>query len=172
MTILDSLEAIRVFLEENVAQNILLQKEETEDPTQEKTYVHPSVGVCYFPHKNFEPHKFRIPCILIMLDEDTDRDTGDTTAVRLVFGTYGGGNYDCQDAGIPDNQGYIDLLNLMEQIKQALMSQTILGGQCSISKPYVIGIYDTKVTWPYWYGYSTFSAEKVAAQPTPGAMDF
>lgn len=172
MTILDSLQAIRSFLDSNVAQKILMQNENAEDPSAEGTYVHPTVDVCYFPHRNFEPRQFRVPCILVMLDEDDDRDDGSTTAIRLVFGAYGGGNYEGAVTGIPDNRGYIDLLNLMEKAKEALLSEGIIIGQCSISRPYKIGMYDTQVTWPYWYGYSIFSAERADSVPVPGALNF
>lgn len=167
MTLLDALKAMQQFLKENVAEKILLQKEPEQgavsDPSQSNSYVHPSVTIIRMPHENFDPTGYRVPFLAVCMDTDVDDDDGHTADFRIVAGVYGGGNYDgdTDPEGIPDNKGYIDLINLLEKVKISIASASILGGMCVVRKPFSIKFYDDD-TWPYWYGYLSFTAEMPA----------
>ncbi len=158
MTVLDALKDIQTFVSSEIeTQNILLQKEETAEAPE---YVAPYVELCFFPHKNFMPIGFQSPGVLVAMDESTDGAQENTISVRLLCTTYGGGYYKDEneiETGIPDAKGYIDLLNLMERLKIALVRQSVIG-RCAINKPVTMGIYDTETSYPYWYGYLTFDA--------------
>lgn len=174
MTALDALNALQEFLKTNVAEKIKLQKEpgqdELPDPTKEKSYVHPSVPLIHMAHKNFDPAGYRVPFLSVMFDSDDDDDGDRTMSIRLVGGVYGGGNYagDIDPEGIPDNQGYLDLLNLLEKAKTALLRETVIGGASTVRKPVRMQMYDDADTWPYWYGSLTFD---VALPPAQAVLD-
>lgn len=161
MTARDTLDALQAFLKERVAEHILLQREpmqgEESAPTEPDSYVHPSVPIIRLPHQNFNPDGFQVPFLAVCFDSDDDGDDEHTMDIRLVAGIYGGGNYegDADPDGIPDNKGYLDLINLMEKAKLELLSEGIIGGACRVCKPVSMKPYDED-TWPYWYGNITF----------------
>lgn len=153
MTTQDALDDLQEFLERAVEElDLRCQKEETDPPE----YVAPCVIQCYLPHKNFSPWDFQVPGIFIALDTQEDTGTENVIDVRLVCMTYGGGVY--PGTKIPDASGYKDLLSLMERIKTALISQQAIG-RGSLRKPVTMGMYDTELSWPYWYGYLRFSLD-------------
>lgn len=162
MTARDTLDALQSFLKEKVAGKILLQREpeqgEESAPKEPDSYVHPSVPIIRLPHQNFNPDGYRVPFLAVCFDSDDDGDDEHTMDIRLVAGTYGGGNYDgdTDPEGIPDNLGYLDLINLMEKAKQELIAEGIIGGACRVCKPVSMKPYDED-TWPYWYGNITFT---------------
>lgn len=158
MVALDFLKELKQFLTEDVANKIELQKEDTE-PAE---YVHPYVEICYLPHKNFSPYDFQVPLILIAIDDATDGANDHQLNIRLTLATYGGGFY--QDTKIPDAKGYIDLINLIEFTRQALITKSIIGGTGRIERPVSYGMYDTELIYPYWYGYISFTASIQATE--------
>lgn len=157
MTVLDTLKSLKTFLEETIKeQNLKFQKEDTEDEL-----VAPYVEICYFPHKNFTPFGFSSPAVLISFDGDSDEAKENALDIRLIFSTYGGGYY--QNTTIPDSKGYIDLINLMELLKIAIVNQWTFGGG-TLEKPINMGMYDTELAWPYWYGYISFTVQIPATE--------
>ena len=93
-----------------------------------------------------------------MIALDTAEDTGqeNTLDVRLVCTTYGGGMY--RDTQIPDASGYKDLLSMMERLKTSLITQWALG-RGNLRRPLEMGMYDSELSWPYWYGYLRLSLD-------------
>lgn len=163
MTPLDFLESLKTFLAENVAAKITLQSEGS-DPIE---YVNPYVEIVYLPHKNFTPYSFQVPYMMVSLDEGADEAQEHQVDIRINCATYGGGFYldeDGEPTKIPDAQGYKDLLNLMEFIRQALLNSPIIGGKGRVLKPVTYGMYDTELVWPYWYGHLSFSVSLLATE--------
>lgn len=153
MTTQDALDDLQSFLETTVQDlKMKYQQEETDPPV----YVTPYVAQCYLPHKNFSPVNFQTPGILIALDTTDDTGSENTVDVRLVCMAYGGGFY--ADTQIPDASGYKDLLSMMERIKTALITQQAIG-RGGLRKPITMGMYDSELSWPYWYGYLKFSLD-------------
>ncbi len=151
MTALMALKELKKFLENEVAKKIKLQKEDSNE------FVNPTVELMYLPHNNFLPQDFQVPYIFVSLDSGTDGADGNAVDVRLTFATYGGGYY--KDTNIPDAKGYIDLINLLELCKNQLIENYIIGEKLTLDMPMKYGTYDTEVTWPYWYGYLSFSID-------------
>lgn len=157
MTILDTLKSLKIFVETTIKeQNFKFQKENTQDEL-----VTPYVEICYFPHKNFIPFGFESPAILISFDNDNDGANEHSVDIRLICSTYGGGYY--ENTAIPDNKGYIDLINLMERLKISIINKWTFGS-ATLEKPVQIGIYDTELSWPYWYGYISFTLQIPATE--------
>lgn len=157
MTVVDALKGLKKYIEREIAPSIKLQEENEE--AGEVTFVNPYVEICHFPHKNFFPMKFRAPGILITIGEAPDDGDESTISVIIQCITYGGGFYKDESGNelkIPDAEGYLDLLNLMELIRQKLIERHVIEECAVIEKPITIGMYDTEIVWPYWYGYVKF----------------
>lgn len=149
------LQALKIFIEEKVASKITLLKERSVP----EEYVNPFVGIITLPHKNFMPVNFQVPHILIGLEKGTNNmDKNHTINIRIQCATYGGEYQFEEDANIPDEKGYLDLLNLLERVMHELLQATVIGN-CTIDTEFDYGIYDDEMTYPYWYGYIRFSIE-------------
>lgn len=157
MTAVESLQALKKFVEEEVASKILLQKES--EAMAEPEYVNPYVAILTLPHKNFMPVNFQVPYILIGLTNGTDGAEEHPLNIQMQFATYGGNIAFKETANIPDSSGFIDLLNLIEKTKQKLVQEAVINGCGVVNKPIMYGIYNEEVTYPYSYGYMTFDLQ-------------
>ena len=155
MTALEALNALKTFIEENVASTILLQKES--NTTEEPEMVHPYVALMVLPHKNFSPVAFQVPHILIGFVNGTDGANDHPLQIQMQFATFGG-DVD-EELNIPDSSGYIDLLNLIERTKNALIQATVINDCGVVDRPIMYGVYTEQLTYPYWYGYMTFDLQ-------------
>lgn len=157
MTVVEALQALKKFIEQEVASKILLQKES--DAMSEPEYVHPYVELITLPHKNFTPVNFQVPYILIGLANGTDGAEEHPLNIQIQFATYGGNIVFKETANIPDSSGYINLLNLIELTKQKLVQEAVINECGVVNKPIMYGIYSEEITYPYWYGYLTFDLQ-------------
>lgn len=170
MTALDALKSLKKFIEENVAENLKLQKELSNPPE----YVNPYVSIITLPHKNFMPVNFQVPYILIGMENGTENTDENKLQIRIACATYGGNVAFQEQNNIPDEQGYIDLLTMLERIKAKLINEAIIEGDCGVEKPITYGIYDEQLTYPYWYGYLQFAVQIpiIEAKLTPTMREF
>lgn len=148
MTVTDTLDAIKKFIEDEIASQMEFQKEQS-DPVE---YVNPFVAKITLPHKNFMPVDFQVPFILVGLGQGEDSAEETTLSIRILCATYGGEIVD----GIPDESGYEDLLRLIETIKAKLIEKAVINGAGTVNRPITYGIYDSEIVYPYWYGYVQF----------------
>ena len=88
------------------------------------------------------------PCVIVKLDEATDREEGSLDAtrvnVRILVGTY--------DES-PDCQGYRDVLNIIEKIRQDLLTLPgrIFDKRYSLMMPMKNYLFDEQA-WPIYFG--------------------
>lgn len=157
MTAVEALNALKAFVEKNVASKILLQKEGL--ATAKPEYVHPYVSLIALPHKNFMPVNFQVPYILIGLQTGTDAADEHPLSIQIQFATFGGDIRFKETANIPDSSGYIDLLNLIELTKEQLIQAAVINKCGVVNKPILYGVYNEQITYPYWYGYMTFDLQ-------------
>ena len=153
MTALQALKDIKKLIEDEVASKVKLQKEKS-NPAE---YVHPYVALLSMPHKNFIPSNCQVPYIMIGVETESDDGEEHELNVLIQFATFGGGYYD-RELMIPDDKSTIDLLNVIELTKQALLTQTVIGS-CSVDRPMTSGIYSEMLTYPYSYGYLAFKVQ-------------
>ena len=151
MTIIDTLNKIKKFIEDEVASDMKFQKEGS-NPIE---LVNPYVGVMSLPHKNFMPVDFQVPFIIVGLANGTDDRDENKLLIRISCATYGGEITD----GIPNTTGYVDLLNLIERIKLKLIEHSVINGAGTVHKPFNYGIYNEQLVYPYWYGYLEFEIQ-------------
>lgn len=154
MTVVECLEDLKTFLEKKVAPTILLRKEGL---TTEEEFVHPYVALLTLPHKNFMPVNFQVPHMIVGLSNGLDASEHSVN-IRIQFATIGGNAVFKETANLPESDGYIDLLNLMERTKEKLVNAAVIGS-CVIEKSFDYGIYDEQVTYPYCYGYLNFTMQ-------------
>lgn len=153
LSITGCLESLREFLEKEVAPEISLLKEKSEM----KEYVNPYVGLVTLPHKNFMPVNFQVPHILIgLVSGSNDASNDNKVDIRIQCATYGGDIQFEEDANLPDETGYVDLLNLEELVMHKLIQKAVIGN-CVVDTNFSFGIYDEEFTYPYWYGYIQFT---------------
>lgn len=88
------------------------------------------------------------PCVIVKVDESTDSEEGTLTQtrirMRLLVGTY--------DES-PDCQGYRDVLNIIETIRQSLetMPERVLDGRYRMEMPLTHALFDDQ-PWPIFFG--------------------
>lgn len=88
------------------------------------------------------------PCVIVKVDESTDSEEGTLTQtrirMRLLVGTY--------DES-PDCQGYRDVLNIIETIRQSLetMPERVLDGRYRMAMPLTHALFDDQ-PWPIFFG--------------------
>lgn len=153
MTALDTLKALKKFIQTEVAEEMKLLKEHTENE-----YVHPNVFMMTVPHKNFVPVDFAVPFILVGLSEGADDGDENTLNIRIMCSTYTSGVYD-NELKLPSEKGYLDLMNLLERIKLKLTEKAVINGQGTVTKPINYGVYTEQLTYPFNYGYLTFGVQ-------------
>ena len=88
------------------------------------------------------------PCVIVKLDEATDREEGSLDAVRInvriLVGTY--------DES-PDCQGYRDVLNIIEAVRQCLltMPDRVLAKRYRLEMAMKSYLFDEQA-WPIYFG--------------------
>ena len=88
------------------------------------------------------------PCVIVKLDDATDREEGTLTQtrvnVRILVGTY--------DES-PDCQGYRDVLNIIETVRQDLLTLPgrVLDGRYRREMPMKNYLFDEQA-WPIYFG--------------------
>jgi hypothetical protein len=93
--------------------------------------------------KDFEAN---FPCIIVKFDEGTDKEenTSDATriAVRILVGAY--------DES-PDCQGYRDVMNILETIRQELLTARYLERKYKLEMPFKWYLFEDQ-PWPVFFG--------------------
>lgn len=155
MTAMDFLKALKKYIECEVCSKVKLQADNSAE------YVNPPCYIMHLPNENFNPKGFTVPFVAIELDNAEDAVEDNTLDIRITVATYGGGYYLDEEESrteIPDGNGYIDLINTIEILKQSLLKNPTTDGSGTISKPMNYGTYDVDAPFPYWYGFLKFSA--------------
>lgn len=115
--------------------------------------------------KNYGASDFdsNFPCVIVKLLEQTDREErgndGTTVKVAILTGIYDESR-ECQ--------GYIDILNLQERIREYLLEYRLLGERYLLVMPLVSKLIESE-SWPVYWGEQTMTY--IAARPVMG-MDW
>jgi hypothetical protein len=100
------------------------------------------------PDGGYGPEDFEanFPCIIVKFDEGTDKEenTADATriAVRILVGIY--------DES-PDCQGYRDVMNIIETIRQDLLTSRYLERKYRLEMPFKWYLFEDQ-PWPVFFG--------------------
>lgn len=86
------------------------------------------------------------PCIIVKLDEGRDKEENASDAtlidVRILVGTY---------HASPDCQGYRDVLNILERIRQDLLTSRYLERRYRLEMPFKWYLFEDQ-PWPIFFG--------------------
>jgi len=117
-------------------------------PTQKGEYTAPKIARGYLPAKNPKSDQEDIPCVIVRLlgDETTDEDT--TAQVKII----------CIAYSEDDEQGWRELLTIMDPIKTYLLEHRNIGGCYRIGLPMKRDIPEEQGP-PEWYGTFTLNIE-------------
>jgi hypothetical protein len=93
-----------------------------------------------------EDFEANFPCIIVKFDEGTDKEenTSDATrvTVRILVGVY--------DES-PDCQGYRDVMNIIEMIRQDLLTTRYLDRKYKLEMPFKWYLFEDQ-PWPVFFG--------------------
>ena len=93
-----------------------------------------------------EDFEENFPCIIVKFDEGTDKEENapDATriSVRILIGAY--------DSS-PDEQGYRDVMNIMETIRQEFLSARYLERRYRLEMPFKWYLFEDQ-PWPVFFG--------------------
>lgn len=104
-------------------------------------------------NKKIEPQGYsaadfesNFPCVIVKFDETTVREEGALNALRtnILFLV---GIYDKS----PDNQGYRDVLNIIDTIEQEILENRILEKKYRLEMPLKSYLFDEQ-PWPVFFG--------------------
>lgn len=168
------LETLQVFLQQNVAARIKLQK-----PTEDKTFelVSPTVHVGWIPPKlpdNMRPEELlqdvpATPCIIVGMDDGEDDGSSASMDIRLTFVTYSRGTI--RDGKLmPNFEGYKDVINLRTRAREELAKAAVIGGKTTVQQPFTWGMYEDQ-PYPHWMGWLRFKLSCVSMNHVPGILD-
>ncbi|WP_034439437.1 hypothetical protein [Clostridium ihumii] len=157
MTDIEVLDAIVLFLKENVASNIKLKKPPEDNKIEGKyELVNPAIFSGWLPHKNYlENYEYDIPGIIVMIDNGSDDYDNSLLNIRLKITTYDPGKFDGEKL-TPNMDGYKDLLNIITKIRRELSQNPIIKEKVSVNKP-IDWVMDKEVIYPYWSADLTFT---------------
>jgi hypothetical protein len=94
-----------------------------------------------------EDFEANFPCVVVKLDEGTDKEENAPDAtrigVRILVGVY--------DEN-PNCQGYRDVMNIMETIRQDLLTTRYLERKYRLEMPFAWYLFEDQ-PWPVFFGY-------------------
>ena len=153
------LEALKSFLEEEVASQIKFKKANDEN-VMNYELVNPSVYIGWVPpNGNLSKEiDLSVPCILVGHDEGEDDGKDATLDIRLSFILFNPGFKGNDNNLTPDYEGYKDLLTLVHRVKRAFQTQKIIKETTTIRNPIKWGMY-LEQPYPYWHGWLTFKVQ-------------
>lgn len=101
----------------------------------------PQVFLEQLPQKSASSQEEDFPFIIVRAAGGEDADGNKSTMkINLIIGTYS-----------KDDDGFIDVLNLFEGIRQALLKKRIVGKSFRMELPFVWRLFDEQ-PWPGWIG--------------------
>lgn len=101
----------------------------------------PSIHLGFLPQKTHATIEIpEFPFIIIRPLEGQDEVSNNKTHIKLLFGTES-----------PDNDGFMDVLNLMERVRISLLKVGVLDSRYAIERPYKWKFYDEQ-PFPEWVG--------------------
>ncbi|WP_440831781.1 hypothetical protein [Paenibacillus sp. 22594] len=123
------LQAIKKYIEELVSDNVQTK---------------PAVHIGFLPPKTKETAgESEFPFILVRPTVGEDKQDDSKVTVKLIFGVKA-----------EDSQGFVDLFNLMEQLRISLQRQRIIEKRFRLELPYKWEFYDEQ-PYPEWLGEAT-----------------
>ncbi|MVB11076.1 hypothetical protein CAFE_17780 [Caprobacter fermentans] len=105
----------------------------------------------------------RVPCLVIGAAE-SDSDAEETRiTLQITAIVYDPGTQDGPASLVPNFDGYLTLINLLDRVREWVMKEDGAAGCFSLEGGVKLTPYEEQ-PWPYWYGFLTFT---VSGEPYP-----
>lgn len=167
------LETIRDYLTEKIKEDNFKMARPPEDGDEESPLklVKPKVIIGNIPHENFSMYGatddrfYQAPYLLVGYETASYGPNKEEVNILIQGCAYTAVEYDHdeEDVAFPDNEGVIDVTQMMERVMQWLRQKTPF----STGMEFTIGNYGTQAyTYPYNFGYLSFKiVSNVGAMP-------
>ena len=99
----------------------------------------------FIPPKKREDEPFQ-DYVLVSLGDGSQESEESTQQVIVTFGAE-----DCPSCGASDYQGYRDVVNMIEKVKQYLLRRRIVGGKFELRLP-MQWVFPEEENYPYYFG--------------------
>lgn len=93
-----------------------------------------------------EDYDANFPCVIVKVEDGIDHEEGAADATRIALRILVG----CYDSSA-DCQGYRDVMNIIETIRQNLLSQRVLDNRYRLEMPQRWCLFDDQ-PWPVFFG--------------------
>ena len=139
------LQNVKVFAQYLPQPEAVTVNTDTDDELDEDTDTETAIEPQGYSPADIESN---FPCVIVKLEDSTTREEGSLDAsrvnVRILVGTY--------DES-PDCQGYRDVLNIIEKVRQDLLTMPgrILDKRYSLAMPMRSYLFDEQA-WPIYFG--------------------
>lgn len=132
-----------------------------QDNAEESVLIHPHVTTGCLPHQNFNLYGapklfFQAPYVLVSM-ESADEDTESARINMIIQACTCSSTFYQEELQLPDNKAFEDCYLFLEKIKGIILEQWFFNEYCLDGK-FQVGTYNTKeLTYPYAFGYISFS---------------
>ncbi|GEB35305.1 hypothetical protein [Brevibacillus parabrevis] len=124
--------SLKTFLEEVVV--------DVELTNPKGTLTTPQVFLEALPQRKADSQEEDYPFIIVRAAGGEDLEDGSTASLNLIVGTYS-----------KDDSGFIDVLNIIEDVRQALLKKRVVGQSFRMELPLKWKLFDEQ-PYPGWVG--------------------
>ncbi|WP_312117946.1 hypothetical protein [Brevibacillus reuszeri] len=124
--------SLKTFLEE-VVENVELT-------SPKGVLTKPQVFLEQLPQKSASSQEEDFPFIIVRAMGGEDRTDGASASINLLVGTHS-----------KDDDGFMDVMNIIEDVRQALLKNRIVGGSFRLELPLKWKLFEEQ-PWPGWIG--------------------
>lgn len=175
MLLIDELEKVTEWMQENVCNHINLYEPTEKIGRQMPQTVHPTAFTMFIPSQDMIKAK-KVPALCVQLDDGTEDLATNESAIniKLFFAAWNPGRFlKCEDGikCIPGTEGWKDIFRFVGKAQREIEKTIYIAGMRVDRKiPVRYELYRTKDgiadAWPYWYAQLTFTLKSgMAAVP-------
>ncbi|TGV00499.1 hypothetical protein EN829_057710 [Mesorhizobium sp. M00.F.Ca.ET.186.01.1.1] len=124
--------SLKAFLEEVVA--------DVELTSPKGIFARPQIFLEALPQRKADSQEEDYPFIIVRAAGGEDMEDGSTASLSLIFGTYS-----------KDDDGFMDVLNIIECVRQALLKCRVVGKSFRMELPLKWKLFDEQ-PYPAWVG--------------------
>lgn len=189
MSIVNSIEAVRDWLDDNVCQKVKLKLPDDNAMDASYTYklVHPTAFSLFLPTKDRQPPKVEAPipsvCVQLVQGEDNLVQKSRSIKIRLQFSAWDPGLHKLDMINPHENQvgtdffqknsdGWLDAWNFLDTAIRALENAEYISGfrlikEAGITFGPVVDQDNASDFYPFWFAWTEFSlAETLTRNPS------
>lgn len=165
--LIDNLEKITEWMQENVCDKINLYEPTEKLGKQMPKTVHPTAFTMFIPSQDMLKKEKKIPALCVQMDDgEEDLKTHENNInIRLFFAVWNPGRFETDELGvkcIPDTDGWKDVLRFVNKAQKEIEKTVYIAGmRVDRNIPIRYEFYKTKDgivdAWPYWYAQLTFA---------------